>query len=407
MPFSAKADQAGAGDGGRGLRRTVLTLNVFAALKMTLFPMAIITLFWKDGIGLTLAEILTLQVFFSLASVVMEYPSGYVSDRLGYRWALIVACAFGIAGWGWYLFAATFWGVLMAELLLGVSYAFISGSDTALLFETLRAGGRMDLYARCDGRMVGWAQGGEASGALFAGLMYAHWPLLPFVAQIGIWILALGLCLSLKEPPTESSGPIASHLAEAVRVCRFAFVESPAIRAAIVNGMFLGLASFYTVWLVQPYMQECLVPVAWFGPVWAGANMTVAVAAANSHRLEARLGMAGMQTLFLGMIVVAYLGLGTVTALGGFAFYYLLTAMRGLQGPLMRSRLQALSTRANRASILSLHSLAFRLGFVLTGPLVGWLADKQGLSTTFLVLAVFFLIALPLTAQSFLRHNRL
>lgn len=407
MPFPSKADQAGVEEDGRGLRRTLLTLNVFAALKMTLFPMAIITLFWKDGIGLTLTEILTLQVFFSLASVVMEYPSGYVSDRLGYRWSLIVACVFGIAGWGWYLFAATFWGVLMAELLLGVSYAFISGSDTALLFETLRAGNRMDLYARCDGRMVGWAQGGEAAGALFAGLMYAHWPLLPFVAQIGIWILALGLCLSLKEPPEESTGPIASHLAEAVRVCRFAFVESPAIRSVIVNGMFLGLASFYMVWLVQPYMQECLVPVAWFGPVWAGANLTVAVAAANSHRLEARLGMAGMQVVFLGMIVVAYLGLGTVTVLGGFAFYYLLTAMRGLQGPLMRSRLQILSTRANRASILSLHSLAFRLGFVLSGPLVGLLADTQGLSTTFLVLAAFFLIALPLAAQSFLRHNRL
>ena len=64
------------------LRRTILTLNAFAALKMTLFPMAVITLFWKNEIGLTLTEILTLQVFFSAASVLMEYPSGYVSDRL-------------------------------------------------------------------------------------------------------------------------------------------------------------------------------------------------------------------------------------------------------------------------------------------------------------------------------------
>jgi len=404
MPFSGNTGTPGVRDG--QLRRTLLTLNVFAALKMTLFPMAIITLFWKDEIGLTLTEILTLQVFFSLASVVMEYPSGYVSDRLGYRWALIVACVFGIAGWSWYLVAGTFWEVLMAELVLGVSFAFISGSDTALLFETLRAGGRVDLYTRCDGRMVGWAQGGEAAGALFAGLMYASWPLLPFVAQIGIWILALGLCLSLKEPPVENSGPIASHLAEAARVCKSAFLENPAIRAVIVSGMLLGLASFYMVWLVQPYMQECRVPVAWFGPVWAGANLTVAVAAASSHRIEARLGMPGMQALFFGLIVVAYLGLGTVTALGGFAFYYLLTAMRGLQGPLMRSRLQALSTRQNRASILSLHSLAFRLGFVLTGPLVGLLADTTGLPATFLLLAVFFALSLPLAALAFLRHNQ-
>jgi MFS family permease len=409
MSLFGKAPRRAAGSESTGesnLRRTLLTLNVFAALKMTLFPMAIITLFWKDEIGLTLTDILTLQVFFSLASVLMEYPSGYVSDRLGYRWALIVACVFGIAGWGWYLTAETFWGVLVAELLLGVSFAFISGSDTALLFETLRAEGRVDLYTRCDGRMVGWAQGGEAAGALFAGLMYAHWPLLPFVAQIGIWTLALGLCLSLKEPKEEGGGPVTSHLAAALSVCRTAFLESPAIRATIVNGMLLGLASFYMVWLIQPYMQECLVPVAWFGPVWAGANLVVALGAANSHRVEGRLGVVGMQTLFFGMIVVAYLGLGTVSALGGFLFYYLLTAMRGLQGPLMRSRLQALSTRRNRASILSLHSLAFRLGFVLTGPLVGLLADNQGLSATFLALAGFFALTLPLAGKSFLRHNR-
>ena len=78
----------------------------------------------------------------SVASVVMEYPSGYVSDRLGYKPALVVASLFAMVGWSWYVVASSFWGVLGAELLLGVSYAFISGSDTALLFEVLRAEGR-------------------------------------------------------------------------------------------------------------------------------------------------------------------------------------------------------------------------------------------------------------------------
>lgn len=388
----------------RSLRRTLLTLNVFAALKMTLFPMAVITLFWKDEIGLSLTEILTLQVFFSLASVVMEYPSGYVSDRLGYRFALITACVFGLLGWGWYLAAETFWGVLLAELLLGVSYAFISGSDTALLFESLRAADRVDLYARCDGRMVGWAQGGEAAGALLAGFMYAQWPLMPFVAQIAVWTVALGLCLSLREPEADDGGHVTSHLAEALGVCRLAFT-SPAIRATILSGTLLGLASFYMVWLIQPHMQACGVPVSWFGPAWAGANLVVALAASGSHRVQRSIGMRGMYGLFFLLIVVAYAGLGFSTAVGSFVFYYLLTAMRGLQGPLMRSRLQALSERRNRASILSLHSLVFRLGFVLTGPLVGRLADAEGLPVTFLTLACVFAVALPLAGREFLRRN--
>lgn len=60
-----------------------------------------------------------------------------------------------------------------------------------------------------------------------------------------------------------------------------------------------------------------------------------------------------MTILFGVLIVGAYLGLGTTTAMGGFLFYYLLTAMRGLQGPTMRALLQNASERGNRAGVSS------------------------------------------------------
>ena len=55
---------------------------------MALFPMAIITLYWKDQLGLSLTEIMVLQGIFSIATLLMEYPSGVLGDRLGYRWTL-------------------------------------------------------------------------------------------------------------------------------------------------------------------------------------------------------------------------------------------------------------------------------------------------------------------------------
>jgi MFS family permease len=383
----------------------ILKLNIFAALKMMLFPMAIITLFWKDQIGLSLSEILLVNVFFSAANLLMEYPSGYVSDRLGYRPALVIACGFGIAGWTAYLFVETFWQVIGAELLLGVCYAFISGSDNALLYETLRAGGRTELYSRCDGRMAGWAQIGEAGGALCAGLMYVASPLLPFMVQIGVWAVALAVALSLHEPKAEKRPQITSHLSEALRISRYGLVEKKLLRATMLFGMLLGLASFYPVWLVQPFMQQCGVPLAWFGPVWAGANLTVALCAYHSHRVLAVLGLRRMCLLFMMLIVAGYAGLGLTSMVGSFLFYFLLTAMRGLQGPILRSFLQQHSTRHIRASILSLHNLLFRLGYVVSGPLIGMLSDTRGLQTAFLVLAGAFALLLPLAARSFLHHQ--
>jgi hypothetical protein len=383
----------------------ILKLNIFAALKMMLFPMAIITVFWKDRIGLSLSEILLVNVFFSAANLLMEYPSGYVSDRLGYRLSLVIACLFGMAGWTAYLFAHNFWHVIGAELLLGVCYAFISGSDNALLYETLRAGGRTELYARCDGRMAGWAQIGEAGGALCAGLMYVTAPLLPFMVQIGVWAIALAVALSLHEPKAEKGPQITSHLSEALRISRYGLMENKLLRATMLLGMLLGLASFYPVWLVQPFMQQCGVPLAWFGPVWAGANLTVALCAYHSHKIQGLLGLRRLCLLFFVLIVGAYAGLGLTSLTVSFLFYFLLTAMRGLQGPMLRGFLQQHATRHMRASILSLHSLLFRLGYVVTGPAVGWVSDARGLQTAFLVLAGAFALLLPLAFRSFLRHQ--
>ncbi len=367
--------------------------------------MAIITLFWKDQIGLSLSQILLLQGIFALAMVVMEYPSGYLSDRIGYRAALNLAAFFGIIGWSLYTLAESFTHVLVAEVILGISISFISGSDSALLFETLKANNEEQHYSRHEGWMNGFGQTGEACGAIFAGLLYAAAPLLPFFIQIGVWILILLLSRTFVEPERQVR-TASSHLAEAWHSTRYALLENKRLRYTILLNLFLGLASFYPVWLIQPYMQHGGVPVAWFGPIWAGANLSVALFALLSYRSHLRLGDSRMVLLFLSLIMVGYSGLGLVGGIWGFLFYYLLTCMRGLRGPMLLNHAQQQIPSANRAGLLSLQSLCFRLSFVITGPLIGMLADTVGVQQTFLFLCYGFGIILPPVAWLFLRQLR-
>ncbi len=387
----------------KNTRSNIRKLYAFSFLQMTLFPMAIITLFWKDHIGLSLSQILLLQGILSVTMVLMEYPSGYISDRIGYRTSLSLAALLGTAGWGIYTVATGFTHVMIAEMLLGVSLAFISGSDSALLYETLKKEGAELHYARHQGRMGGYAQAGEALGAVFAGVLYAHAPLLPFVLQIGVWLLALLLTRSMVEPPRDIP-PHAGHLAEALRTARYAFVENKGLRYTILLNTVLGIASFYPVWLIQPYMQHAGVPLTWFGPVWSGANLTVAIFSLASHRTGRYLGDRLMVVLFLILIGLGYFGLGTIGGLWGFLFYYLLTTMRGLRGPMMLNLTQKECPSANRAGILSLQSLCFRLLFVCTGPLIGTLADRVGVMQAFQYLLYSFLIVLPPLALLFFRN---
>jgi cyanate permease len=270
------------------------------------------------------------------------------------------------------------------------------------LYETLKQEGSEQEYARNQGRMSGFAQGGEALGAVFAGAFYAYAPLLPFVLQIGVWFLALILTRSMIEPPRDIA-PHSGHLKEALRTAQYAFVENKSLRYTILLNSVLGLASFYPIWLIQPYMQHAGVPVTWFGPVWSGANLTVAFFSLTSHRANGFLGERLMVVLLLALIVVGYAGLGLIGGLWGFMFYYLLTSMRGLRGPMMLNITQKECPSANRAGILSLQSLCFRLLFVCTGPLVGMLADRNEVTEAFRYLLYAFLLVLPPLAFLFFR----
>lgn len=85
-------------------------------------------------------------------------------------------------------------------------------------------------------------------------------------------------------------------------------------------------------------------------------------------------------------------------------FYSLLTRMRGLRGPTMLNHAQQEIPSENRAGILSLQSLCFRISFVCTGPLIGVLADEVGVQKTFLFLCYGFALVLPPVAWLFLRQ---
>jgi MFS family permease len=335
----------------------------------------------------------------------MEYPSGYISDRVGYRTALTFASILGIVGWGVYTVASSFRDVLIAEILLGISTSFISGTDSAFLYESLKGTKDETAYAQFEGRSTGFGQTGEAAGALFAGVLYAKYPVLPFILQVAVWVLALLLTRRLTEPQREQRRQV-NHLKEALASARYVFIENRRLRISVLLSIVLGLASFYPVWLIQPYMRDAGVPIASFGPIWTGANLTVAIFAVLSHRVRDFLMDRGMILLLVVLVWGGYLGLGLSADLWGFLFYYLLTAMRGMKGPFLLHVAQAEIPSANRAGMLSLQSLCFRLLFAITGPFIGKYADARGVGKSFQLLLVAFLLILPPLVYLFLRQRR-
>lgn len=368
-------------------------LVALSALQFTLFPMPIITLFWTDQIGMSLTDVIVLQAVFGLAVVLCEFPSGYLADRVGYRTSLLVGAALWAAGWLAYARSASFGTVLVAEVILGAGAAFISGADRALLWVSLEAAGRGGEYTRWEGRVRAAAQTSEATSAAAGGWLYAIHPRLPFWLQIPTAVLALASIVALSEGPRAPSTEHRSHLARALHIVRFTLGRHRRLRAAMALAVALGLSSFVMVWLIQPYMQGRGVPISWFGPLWATAHLWLAGVSLASAGIVGALGVRA--TLFgcCLLVPVGYAGLAASTSAWGVVFYLFFMTLRGLQGPILARVMQEDAPPEDRASVLSLAALLFRLSFVLAGPPIGALVDRLGMEAALAVLGVVFTVA--------------
>jgi MFS family permease len=379
--------------------RNPTLLAASAGLRFALFPIPVITLFWKDQIGMSLTEIMWLQSIFGATAVVCEFPSGYVADRLGYRRSLVIGACFWLAGWSAYALGTTFAGMALAEVLLGVGLAFISGADSALLFVSVEGGEAPDRYRAWEGRVRATAQASEAASAAVGGWLYSIAPRLPFWLQIPVATANLGAIAALRDVRPPEGAARMGHLRRAWHIVTHALVRHARLRASMALSVALGISTYIAVWLIQPWMQRRGIAPAWFGPLWAAAHLWLAAVSLANARLAETLGVA---PVLLGCSVLAgasYLALALGSSALAVVFYLGFMTVRGLQGPLLAAALQADAPPEDRASVLSLNALLFRLAAAVVLPPVGALADRIGIEPTLGVLAALS-VAVCLAAWS-------
>jgi MFS family permease len=384
------------------LERNLLLLCGYRALQMTMFPVAIVTLYWSGPLHLSMTEIFVIQALFGLFAAVLEFPGGYLGDRIGYRRAMQIATVCSASGWLVLGFADGFWSILVGELLLAGSLALTSGTDAALMYESLLGLDREQEFGRWFGRSRSIGAASEGTAALVVGLLYAVSPQLPFFLQAAVAGVNAVLAFMLLEPPRQVGDdvPVWTRVRT---IFHFAAIRSQRLRASIIAVLVLGLATFVPVWIIAIYAARAGVQAPWIGPIWAAANYIVALGFWTSDRASEAVGVTGLLLLAIGLIAVGFVGLGMSHALWGFAFYYAICLGRGLNGPALTHIQQRLIPSSDRASLLSINSLLFRGAFFVLGPLVGLGVDRLGEHSVLLLSGV---LAVPLCTLAVVRLAR-
>ncbi|MDB4896292.1 MAG: transporter [Firmicutes bacterium] len=329
-----------------------------------------------------------LESLMSGAALLLELPTGILGDKLGHRRMLRLGQGLMLASYSLFAVARGFWAFALSSVLYGAGLACISGSDSAVLCQSLPGQYRKELTGSAFALLSAAASAGFLVGLITGSWMGATDPAVPVVVNIAPMALAFAATFCLR--PAAADGP-----AEAPPAASDLFSRAAALirfQPATVVLSLLGTAGFALLnavyWYNQPLFKRAAIPVAWFGPIMAAAVAIQMVVALSAPRAERSLKLPGALALSLAVPGLAYIAAARSAGPAAVAGLVALVVAGGAwRQPLIQAELNRRITDGARATSLSALSLLGTVAGLCINPVIGRLGD-MALATAVLGLGI-------------------
>lgn len=391
-----------------------LGLEGALALLMSLYG-TVTAIYRVQAAGLNPLQLTLVGTALEGSVFLLQMPTGALADAFSRRRSIILGV--GLTGAGFLLegLIPRFGPILLAQVLWGAGYTFISGAEEAWISDEVgvERANRAFLRAQQIGMVTGLA-GVAGSVAL------ASWRLNAPLELAGILALALTgvVALTMRESPRprakaapEASSPLADIRATLHLSWRL-LLRRPTLLLILGIELFGGLSSegfdrlgdaHFLLDIGLPRLGP-FQPVVWFG-VFSASILLLGLLATelarrrvdvNSHRAVSRTLLA-----LTAVIVVGMVAFGLASAFWfAVAMYLVVNVVRRVSNPLFTAWLNQHTESATRATMLSLEGQADALGQIAGGPVVGAIGSAVSLPAALVVAGLALTPAVALIART-------
>ncbi len=340
--------------------------------------------------GLELSQILMLQFLFSAASMVLEFPSGYISDKLGRKRTLVVAYASLVVAVWLFLKGNSFNTFVFAESAFALGYALISGTLTSLLYESLKALGRESEYSKVYGDMNHKTLLTVAFAGISGGLIAKYLSLsATVVATFIAFIASLILSLFLKEV----NGTNKRALKEDIKDFRLLLGNKELIGVTLFVALIFAFNQV-AFWYYQPYFKAIGVDLAYFGMLFASFQIVASFGSKYANAIMHRFSKEQIFVAVAVAILFSLVGMGWFFSYVGIVFIFLQQFVRGVFMIFISEYIQKHASSELRATTASFIALVKKLFYAANLYIFVELSKGVGLEHIYLVMAGFLAVLL-------------
>lgn len=374
------------------LERNIWKFHAYNIIGGFMLFLPVIVLFWQEN-GLSLTQIMTLQSLFSISTIILEIPTGYLADVYGRKKTLLLASFTVVAAIIMYSISHGFYGFLAAELVWGVSIALMSGADSAFLYDTLKELGREKEYKKLWGMKTFYGFIAMTIASIIGGFIGNYSFRWTFYAMIPIIALLIPLTLSFKEPRVHKPIVNEGYARDLINIMKNNVWNNKKVFWMTAYSCFV-IGFNWSAWaLFQPYMKETGVKIIYFGIIYAGFGLFAALASKYAHDIEESIGERYTLILMALLVPIGLLLMGKIIFLYSFIFILAQQFVWGFSEPIISDYLNKLTPSNVRATVLSIKNMILRIFYAILLPIVGWISDAYSITQALTVLGITSLIS--------------
>lgn len=340
-------------------------------------------------LGLNYTQVLFCFSAISLGQIVFEVPSGVFADFYGRKKTLAIGGVFRFLAMALVYTASGFWQLLLGNLFVGAAFACYSGTDSSLIYDTLKSLKRETTYKRVEGNARSLSLASMAITSLLGGFIAGVFGFrATFFATMLFSPLISIASLLMEEPPLTKEVDDRNYFRHLKDSINFSSGHKR-IRWLTGYGALLVAIMLSSHQLLQPYLTLAQIPVSSFGAIYVVWLMVCSAAANYADRFESYFGDRLTLVLMPLLAGAGILFLGFYTGIAGVFAYFLTEVAYGLNTPILSSYIHDHVPSQRRATVMSLVGFAKNIAFLIMGPFFGAIVDNFSLGTAFFLEGVF------------------
>lgn len=379
----------------KNAKKNLRLVMLESIITASLLAMPIMTPFFLS-IGLNQEQIALSQMAYTVAVMLLNIPAGWIADRFSRKWANILGDLGAAVGLLLYSQVQNFTGVVVCEIILGVSLAFSQGVDVSLL---RHFSGKIDKSGQLFKSKT--AQVSSMRYVVNLILVLLGGPIGAIDFRLAIALSALsytigGIASFFIEDDSENlSQTYKNPLVDMARVVKDA-IKNPALRLRIFAFAITREMTHGIIWVFTPLLLLAGVPLAVVSLGWAINSVASLIGSEIARRYIHRLRE---WQIFAVPVLLVATSLGIMSIHFGLTtvwLYLLMGVTQGWTSATMMPLVQRHAKSSEQTSVVSVARVVAQLLYIPSVWLIGMAADIKLEYSMLATLLIFIPLSMPI-----------